>query len=46
MLTDNGSEFRNDVFDEVCDKLEESTRDEHIEVQQTEELVSYQASQW
>ena len=21
MLTDNGSEFRNDVFDEVCDKL-------------------------
>ena len=22
MLTDNGSEFRNDVFDEVCDKLE------------------------
>ena len=21
MLTDNGSGFRNDVFDEVCDKL-------------------------
>ena len=21
MLTDNGSEFKNDVFDEVCDKL-------------------------
>ena len=21
MLTDNGSEFRNDLFDEVCDKL-------------------------
>ena len=21
MLTDNGSEFRNDMFDEVCDKL-------------------------
>ena len=21
MLTDNGSKFRNDVFDEVCDKL-------------------------
>ena len=21
MLTDNGSKFKNDVFDEVCDKL-------------------------